>query len=120
VPKVKGRTLKPFSDEEKEFVMDIVTGMEDLSHHSTPSSCMKYRWIQLSSFMNPWVGAIQDFMHEADLPKKEDCSLRSPDLITSCQRAVYRSVLSFFNLMFNFLHLHTLGSGFLGLFRVWV
>jgi hypothetical protein len=86
--------------------------------HTTPSSCMKYGWIQLFSFMNPWVGAIQNFMHEADLPKKEDCSLRSADLITSCQRPVYRSVLSFFNLMFNFSHLHTLGSGFLGLFRV--
>jgi hypothetical protein len=25
---------------------------------------MKYGWIQLFSSMNPWVGAIQDFMHE--------------------------------------------------------
>ncbi|KAJ2923472.1 hypothetical protein H1R20_g13622, partial [Candolleomyces eurysporus] len=31
VPKVKGRTLEPFSDEEKEFVTDIVLDIGDLS-----------------------------------------------------------------------------------------
>jgi hypothetical protein len=31
MPEIKGRTLKPFSDKEKEFVAEIMTGMSDLS-----------------------------------------------------------------------------------------
>jgi hypothetical protein len=37
LPEVKGRTLKPFSDEEKEFIADIMTGMSDLTRY-TPTS----------------------------------------------------------------------------------
>ena len=38
MPKLKGRTLKPFSDKEKDFVAaDIMTGMEDLSAYRPTS-----------------------------------------------------------------------------------
>jgi hypothetical protein len=37
LPEVKGRTLKPFSNEEKEFIADIMTGLSDLTGY-TPTS----------------------------------------------------------------------------------
>ncbi|RXW12052.1 hypothetical protein EST38_g13802 [Candolleomyces aberdarensis] len=43
VPKLKGRTLKPFSDEEKEFVADIVLDISELSgYHPTTEREVEY------------------------------------------------------------------------------
>jgi hypothetical protein len=57
MPKAKGRTLKPFSDEEKDFVMDIMTGMEDLSRY-TPTSPGEVKFLAsviADAFSSAWL-----------------------------------------------------------------
>ncbi|KAJ2923473.1 hypothetical protein H1R20_g13621, partial [Candolleomyces eurysporus] len=56
VPKVKGRTLKPFSDEEKEFVADIVLDIGDLSgyHPTTAEEVERMTSAIADAFSTAW------------------------------------------------------------------
>ncbi|KAJ2936696.1 hypothetical protein H1R20_g404, partial [Candolleomyces eurysporus] len=56
VPKVKGRTLKPFSDEEKEFVADIVLDIGDLSgyHPTTAEEVERMTSAIAGAFSTAW------------------------------------------------------------------
>ncbi|KAJ2926390.1 hypothetical protein H1R20_g10713, partial [Candolleomyces eurysporus] len=56
VPKVKGRTLEPFSDEEKEFVADIVLDIGDLSgyHPTTAEEVERMTSAIANAFSTAW------------------------------------------------------------------
>ncbi|RXW14340.1 hypothetical protein EST38_g11511, partial [Candolleomyces aberdarensis] len=57
VPKIKGRTLKPFSDEEKEFVADIVLDMGDLlNYHPTSVNEVEFMTSAIAdAFSTAWL-----------------------------------------------------------------
>jgi hypothetical protein len=63
LPEIKGRTLKLFSDEEKEFIVDIMTSMSDLAEY-TPTSRREVKVLVLGMadvFLAAWLKHLSEF-----------------------------------------------------------